>query len=217
MSQSFAYLSFLWHSFLYISLLKVYVEVINTASILFALLFYVFHTRLEQAWAHLIAGKVSFFSELRLRLHLRYTVDSLHFLADFNRLYGSQLFAFLLVLFPENATMWMMFLLGRGHLSPVFRLFVFTFAFCTILFATTIHYKAIRLTARMTDSGKYLTVVAARSKGITGLRWRIKLDRYIDLFHSQTRPHTVSYGRHGNVTSTSFSRVRQKRLKVILE
>lgn len=210
-----AYISFLCTGFLYITLLRVFFELVNTLCLIVIILFYIFHTRLEQVWVHLHEGKIAFFSELRFRLHYRYIVDSMLFLADFNLLYGKILFTFLLFFYPENATMWIVVLFNKEPLSLLFRSIFVTCAFIGISFAMAIHYKVISLTARMSDSGKYLASVTVCSKNIRSLRCQIKLDRYISLFHSETRPHTVSYGRHGNVTANSFCKVKNEKIVVI--
>lgn len=206
--QAAVYLAFLTSALLHLALTKVFFELVIIKIMTVVLLCYAFSSRLEQAWASLRSGKIAYFGELRLSLHYRYSVGSLRFLLDLNRLYGAELYAFLLLLYPENATMWMVTLFRKPPLSPHFRIVIASTSLMAILCSTALHYKAVGLTSRMADSGRYLASVASRSRSIQALRGRIRLDRYVSLFHSQTSPHTVSYGRHGNVTSSSFSKVK---------
>lgn len=205
-----AYAFFLFVSFLYLVVIRIFLEIANTFSLIVIILSYIFSTKLEQIWIFIQNGKMTFFSELRLRLHLRYVADSLVFLADFNQIYGSAMFAFFLLLYPENATIWIVvFFSGKTsfQMSFLFRLLLMTIAFNMILFGTALHYKAISLTERLSDSGQHLAKVAVYSRAIRNLKARLKLERYISLFHSQDRPHSVTYGRNGNVTMGSFGKV----------
>ncbi len=216
--------SFLFFGFTYYAVSRIYVEFVDTLGVLVTVLFLSFKARLEQIWEHLQSGKRAFFSGLRLRLHLRYNADSAAFLADFNRLYGTGMWAFFLVGYPENAFMWMGVILtgsegGKNSqsskwglqkgVSPLLRALVLVTSVLADLFTFALLYKAIGLTARMYDCASYMTGVAVHSKSIQGdLKSRLKLERYLDLFHSKTRPHTVTYGRHGPVTTASFGKVR---------
>ncbi len=205
-----AYFSYLAFTFLYYIFIRLFLEVANSFSLIVVILSYLFSSKLEQMWTFLTSGKATFFSELRFRLHLRYVADSLAFLADFNQLYGSAMYLFFLLLYPENATIWILILFESGRLSLLFRILLLTVAFNMILFGTALHYKAISLTRRLTDSGKYMAKVAVVSKLIRDSRIRLKLERYICLFNCPIeRSHTVTYGRVGNVTMGSFGKVRQ--------
>ena len=174
------------------------------------LLCYVFTVKLEQIWAHLCEGKQAFFSELRLRLHFRYTVSSLIFLTDFNRIAGSIVFAFFLTLYPENAVNCIAALKGFTKFQPMSfltKVIIQCSAVGLLVFITILHYFMIGLTRRIFQSAKSIMAVSVHSKSIRDSKTRLKLERYIDLFYSIKKPHTVTYGRHGNVTKASFGKV----------
>ncbi|KAH9401763.1 hypothetical protein TYRP_017168 [Tyrophagus putrescentiae] len=105
----------------------------------------------------------------------------------------------------------------KGGVSPLLRALVLVTSVLADLFTFALHYKAIGLTARMYDCASYMTGVAVHSKSIQGdLKSRLKLERYLDLFHSKTRPHTVTYGRHGPVTTASFGKSIFYYVKILL-
>ena len=228
LEQSFAilaYASFLLHCLLYVSLGRLNAELKYRYIVNVLLLCFSFQLRLRAIWARLTdEGKLSaHFSEFRLKRHLNYIAEVLHFLADFNRLYGRMLWATLLVVYPDNATKWIVLLNStfsgrRQHqqllqtMSPLIRFALLQDALIVLLFAKLVHYKAARLTWPLYGCARYATRVAVRSGNVRGggrlgPRARLKLERYIALFHSTERPHTVTFGRHGNVTMSSFGTV----------
>ena len=222
--SSLAYASFLLHCLLYVSLGRLNAELKYRYIVNVLLLCFSFQLRLRAIWARLTEGKLAHFSEFRLKRHLNYIAEVLHFLADFNRLYGRMLWATLLVVYPDNATKWIVLLnstfSGRRQqhqllqtMSPLIRFALLQDALIVLLFAKLVHYKAARLTCPLYGCARYATRVAVHSgkhvpgRGGLGPRARLKLERYIALFHSTERPHTVTFGRHGNVTMSSFGTV----------
>ncbi|KAH9397267.1 hypothetical protein TYRP_003577 [Tyrophagus putrescentiae] len=168
--SSLAYASFLLHCLLYVSLGRLNAE-----------LKYRYILRLRAIWARLTdEGKLSaHFSEFRLKRHLNYIAEVLHFLADFNRLYGRMLWATLLVVYPDNATKWIVLLNStfsgrRQHqqllqtMSPLIRFALLQDALIVLLFAKLVHYKAARLTWPLYGCARYATRVAVRSGKVRG-------------------------------------------------
>lgn len=217
--SALAYLSFLLFGFYYAVMTRVFQELVLTYGILVIILCYVFAVKLQQIYDHLRTGKLAFFSELRLRLHLRYNADCLVFLSDFNRLYGRALWAVFLVIYPENATNWIAVMKlakksggnyqGSDKLSPLVKYSLYLMAVFIFFILKLVHYRTVVLTKRMYSSAKYLNSVAVHSKSIQDAKIRLKLERTISLFYSQDRPHTVTYGRHGNMSKASFGKVKK--------
>ena len=213
----FAYISFLLFCLLYLVASHLLFELINTFCLLAFFVGYAYYLKLEQLWTHLHHRKVGYFSELRLRLHLQYSGACLPFLADFNREYGRAMWAVILVVYPQNAVTWItLFTAHRrplslsttgDRLSPLITFFFILTGLVSVAFVGVVHYKAIYLTARLGNCGRYMASVVVHSKGIRQLRLKLKMERYISLFHSKSRPHTVTYGRYGNVTAQTFGKV----------
>ena len=190
-----AYTSFLLIGPLYFIAGRLCIEQCHTFGFLVVLVGYAYRLKLEQVWAFLKQGRLSYFSELRLRLHLQYSGTCLRFLADFNRVYGRAMWALILVVYPQNAVTWITLLLPHHRsstLSPLIKCSLFTTGLTAIAFVGVVHYKAIYLTRRLGDCGRYMTLVAVHSRSIRQLKWKLKMERYISLFHSKSRPHTVA-------------------------
>ncbi|KAH9397305.1 hypothetical protein TYRP_003615 [Tyrophagus putrescentiae] len=192
-----AYTSFLLIGPLYFITARLFIEQSHTFGFVVVLVGYAYRLKLEQVTAALVCA----------------------FLADFNRVYGRAMWALILVVYPQNAITWITLLLPRHRsstLSPLIKCSLFTTGLTAIAFVGVVHYKAIYLTRRLGDCGRYMTLVAVHSKGIRQLKWKLKMERYISLFHSNRRPHTDTYGRYGDVTAQNFGRSIFYYIKLLL-
>ncbi len=117
------------------------------------------------------------------------------------------MWAVILVVYPQNAISWITLLTATPTLSPLITVFLIMTSLAEIAFVSLVHYKAINLTLRLTSCGRYMASVAVHSKSIRQPKLKLKMERYISLFHSKSKPYTVTYGRYGDVTAQTFGKV----------